>query len=609
MISIDRFFDIETADWDTYVLGGVVTAGSREYFSTRDPLELFYNLLDTGGDVWAWNGGLFDFLWFADIAREQGIPVDFGLAGPRIIRLTAGKLVLRDAIAVIPMSLQKASEIVGPKMSKETGLPCICDDDCGGYCSIATDMPAHLLERLDEYLKEDCLKGLDIVEAVIEEADRSSYYLGGTIGGSAYKTADNLLDLPKARWSNSAYAIAREAYFGGRTEVFQPTADEGFSYDINSAYPAALVETALPTGQRYELETAGAQAAYRNGKEGVFMARVDVPEDMYIPPLPVRIGPRVCFAVGPLQGTWTAPELREAERLGCTVQIDGGISWGESEKVLAPFMEHVWARRDANRENKALYTWHKFMANSLTGKLAERPDKERVMLFPDESDIVFCPGGSCGARCSGAATCKRSKCCDGACRGSCGRWSAVDHYGTIWSAPLWKISDCGHVHWAAYLTAATRIKLARQLRADGQGGRTALYCDTDSVYATAPRDLDIGPKLGEWGDDGPISDFFALAPKMYRYAFEGGEQVKAKGLSGITRADFDAFVSGHPVTRDRGVMSFKSAARSPNSKRLFRRKSMARSSHADGIHFGSRKLAPDGKTYPMTITELMERTQ
>jgi hypothetical protein len=160
------------------------------------------------------------------------------------------------------------------------------------------------------------------------------------------------------------------------------------------------------------------------------------------------------------------------------------------------------------------------------------------------------------------------------------------------------------VQWAAYLTAATRIELHRQLRADGQDGATAVYCDTDSVYASEPRSRALGASLGTWGYEGPMHNFVCVAPKVYRYVDQAGETVtRAKGLSNITPDDFEAFMRGESVTRSKGVYGLRSAARKGT---LFLRKSLERSSHADGLHFGDRLLADDGRTYPQTLERLEE---
>ena len=629
MIEIDRFFDIETSEWTKFAVGGVITAGTEEYFDTTDEAELFWHLIAPGsGTVWAWNGGKFDVLWLLDCAKrfrhdtKLDLTCTISTAGSAISSLVINGVTFRDAVMICPFSLAKAAVIAGIELSKDTGLDCICGldpdgepiPDCGGYCAITPGLKGMMpdkCELLRKYLFMDCLAGLKTMEAVIEEANRCDYELTGTIGGSSFKTAKTRLGIEPTNWSSSSeYQFVRNGYYGGRVEVFQPTAATGYAYDINSAYPAALVRTPLPTGERLLCEADKAGRAYGRGKEGIYTAECSVPMDMHIPPLPIRLASsRVAFPIGEFAGTWTGLELREAESLGCTVKITGGLVWADSEIVFKDYMAEVWKNRADNRDNKGLYQWHKWFANSLTGKLAERPEKEKILMYPDMSKSKACNGGKCKESCKSgnAEFCAHSKCCDLRHRpGKCGAWRMLDLKGDFYLSPFYKISDCAHVQWAAYLTAAARIQLARQLRADGQGGKTAVYCDTDSVYATATRSLDIGPELGQWGDDGTYSDWLAVAPKLYRYKSDKGKQViKAKGLSDITRKDFDHFVRGGKVTSIRGVKSFKSACKDISGS-LFVRKNLSRTNKGDGVHFGSRVLKSDGKTYPLTLKALMK---
>tara|TARA_R100001244_G_scaffold132394_1_gene108878 strand:- start:19022 stop:20968 length:1947 start_codon:yes stop_codon:yes gene_type:complete len=641
MIEIDRFFDIETSEWTKFAIGGVITAGTEEYFDTTSESELFWHLIEpASGTTWSWNGGKFDMLWLLDCAKrfrwdtKLDLTCKLSTAGPRITSLEINGVTFRDAVALCPFSLAKAAVIAGLTLSKDTGLDCICSPavlhenlasptepsvDCGGYCAITPELKGMLpdkREKFRKYLYLDNLAGLRTMEAVIAEANRCEYELTGTIGGSSFKTAKTKLGIEPAGWSSSSeYQFARSGYYGGRVEVFQPTAPNGFAYDINSAYPAALVRTALPTGEKRVCEADVAGRAYQRGKEGIFTAECNVPLDMHIPPLPIRLASgRVAFPIGEFSGSWTALELREAESLGCTVKITGGLVWADSEIVFKDYMAEVWKNRADNRDNKGLYQWHKWFANSLTGKLAERPEKEKIMMYPDMTQLKTCEGGKCKSTCkSGTAEfCASTRCCDLKHRpGGCGAWRMLDLKGDFYLSPFYKISDCAHVQWAAYLTAAARIQLAQQLRADGQGGKSAVYCDTDSVYATATRSLDIGPELGQWGYDGEYTDWLAVAPKLYRYLSDKGKQViKAKGLSDMNRRDFDHFVQGGKVTSIRGVKSFKSACKDI-SQRLFVRKNLSRTNKSDGVHFGSRILRADGKTYPLTLAELIawERAQ
>lgn len=609
MLDVDAVLDIETEDWEHFALGGLLDADGT-YRSTRDPEQLVDWLLMRGGHVWTWNGGLFDTLWFAECVRKRGLKFQGTPAGPRVTRLECEGLVIRDAFALIPMALKKAARMAGIELDKETGLPCRCGEDCGGYCSIRRAMPRRDFETLDKYLRKDCEATLATLRAVIAEAERCGYLLAGTVGGSSFKTFSAIVELESAQWPDAqTYYFAREGYYGGRVEVFQPSARRGFSYDINSAYPAALTRVALPVGDFARYTGEKATRAFKRGKEGIYVARVHVPEDMHLPPLPVRTpGGRIVYPVGAITGTWTALELRGAIARGCATEIDRALVWGAAETVMAAALAIGWANRARAKSECAtgqddckcgpctLAAWHKWVCNSFTGKLAEAPEKERLIGNPDDDEVIRCE-------------CRSKR----ACR--CNAWRPLDRDGQVWSAPFWRLSDCAHVHFAAYLTAWTRLTLLGQLEDDGQGGRSAVYCDTDSVKATAPRARDIGKELGQWGDEGGwtegidfdtgevVPGFRALAPKLYRQ-WKGNEWfVRGKGLPGLDAAGFDAFARGEPWEISSGVMSFKQAAGKGGS--LFAKKALTRRSHADGSHFGGRVLGPDGLTHPRSMAEIV----
>ncbi len=591
MLEVDGVLDIETEDWDQFVLGGLLNQ-SEEYEEFRCEESMATALLRRGGTWWTWNGGLFDTLWLGEIFRRRGLRYKCAVAGTRVTRLECEGLIVRDAVALIPMSLSKAAKIAGDESKAETGLPCVCDKGCGGYCSIRRGMPESFFKRLSRYLQMDCRVALRALVAVLKEAERCEYLLTGTVGGSSYKTAEKMAGLEPAEWDTPRqYYAARGGYYGGRVEVGQPVAERGFALDLNSAYPAALVSVDLPTGARVECAGARAQKAYRRGLEGIYLARVNVPKGVHVPLLPRRTPKgRVVYPNGQLVGRWTALELRRAEEFGWSVQVDSGLVWLDSERVLAPILLHVWQCRARARDegNVALYQWHKWFGNSVTGKLAENPDKEVIIVCPSREEIRVCRCEPDEERC----TCKP--------------WRPMDAEGDVWAAPFWRLSNCSHVHWAAYLTAWTRIELHTQVTDDGQEGRTWVYCDTDSCYTTQPRTRNLGDDLGQWKNEGRFKNFLAVAPKMYRYYRDpGGDPVvRAKGLAGVTADDFDRFIAGHPVHNSRGVMGIKSAARSGGT--LFRRKSLSRSNRATGTMFGGRRLGPDGRTHPLAWQEVLK---
>lgn len=616
-------FDLETEAWDTFVVGGILT--QEGHYEEHDSEKACWEALwregaVPGTEIYAWNGGRFDFLWGLEIARERCIVAvdeedkelgaDIGLAGTRVTRIqwkqgtTKGPL-WKDACALIPLSLARAAAIAGVTVVKDTGLSCICGSTCGGYCSIKRGMGKRARAVLSRYLRLDCVATLAIVQAVRDEAKRSAYTLKGTIGGTAYATARKTCGFKDAEWEPRSYSLARSGYFGGRVEVYRPSADSGHAYDINSAYPAALVKTAIPCGERVTISGDRAERAFGREKEGIYVADVKVP-DCFVPPLPVRLGQRVLFPIGPIAGAWTRIELAEAIACGATVQRWGrAIVWEDSKKVLAPFMRQAWGRRsDAIRSgNDGLKEWHKLVANSFTGKCAQQPEMERVLLNPPH--IKQCDATSCEF--PSRAICERRRrgrlCCLHTCTRACGAFRAMDRKGKLWTSAFYRIPDCGHVHWAAYLTAATRIELRRQALSDGAAGQTMVYCDTDSVYSVAPRTHNIGDELGEWKSEGAFTDWECASPKVYKFTRGDKVKVKAKGLPDLDGESWERFVAGEKVRRDRGVKSLKSAAQGDS---LFARKEIARQSRADGKWFGGRRLGSDGRTYPVTIKEFEE---
>jgi len=592
-LDIAGTFDIETEEWDRYVTGGLLLADGT-FQAYRDPDDLVRELLTVKGTIWTWNGGRYDTLWLLDRLRAMNVKAEISLAGQRITMLRAGSLVVRDGMALFPTSLAKAAGLTSLRKS-EVGLACSCARGCGGYCRIRRGMTPADYRLVETYLEHDCQVTLAVMRALLEYAERNQITLRGTVGGSAWATCRALAGAPQAEWAHaSMYALARRAYFGGRCEVFKVRAPAGHRYDINSAYPAALASVPVPVGEALALDQARASRAYRAGTAGAYTATVIVPE-MDVPPLPWRAPTdRVCYPVGRLSGTWMGNELEAAELLGVgIVQIHSAIVWTESAPICKPFVDHVWSLRAGAGKGSTVGAWLKWLANSLTGKLAQDPDGDGALLWPTTPPVA-CPGdGDAWGRCT------RRK-----CSGRCRAWTPLDRGGALWSVPRWRIPDCGHIQWAATLTAACRGKLADQLRAGGGGG-DAIYCDTDSCYSTGPRTRDIGPELGEWQAEGELREWWALAPKTY--AFEdgaGSRKVRAKGLPGLTWAGFETVAAGGTWTDDRGVMGLKSAARAGGS--VFRRKVITRRVLGRAGWYGSRQLVTPGvNTRASTVAEIV----
>jgi len=603
-ITVTGVFDIETEKWDQFVAGGLLVDGKyREY---TDEVALVDDLLSVDGVIWSHNGGRFDLLWLCDHIARRKLAARVGLAGSRIVSLKVGETTFRDSIALIPLALKDAAGI-GDTEKMETGLVCDCGQECGGYCRIKRrGMPRAERKRLSEYLRHDCDaldKTLARLRGFAEEHDLD---LCGTIGHSSWKTIQRWLGIPDAEWSSAQdYERCREGYFGGRVQIFRPSASKGWRYDINSAYPAALVETNIPHGIRKVLTQSEARKAYLSGKEGIYRVIVDVPSKMHIPCLPLRTKMRVVYPTGRFMASWTGIELREAERLGCEiVRILGATIWQESSPLLAAFCKKIWALRASLGKSHPIGKWLKWFANAPTGKLAQRPEHDKVKFISEHDDLPkLCPASwKCEGRCGW-------RCCKHLCTRKCGGWKPIRGL-SVWRFTNYYIPTCGYVHWAAYLTAATRIKLGRQLRAD-DGGESAIYCDTDSVYSTTERHDNIGKNLGQFDLEGNfceatggIPGFQAIAPKVYRFwdPVKSKWHVRAKG---IPEADkhWEDISGGQAVKITRGVYSFLQQV---GDEKFFKQRDFSRKIHKNDLMFGDRKLGPDGRTYPLDAKEWLK---
>lgn len=590
-IQVDGTWDIETENWSTFVCGCIYTPERQDKvrtFSHREEEAFVDALLSTQGTLWAHNGGRFDTLWLLGHLWKRSIVGKIGLSGSSVACLELDGAIFRDSARLLPMTLEKAAQLGGvPKAA--TSLPCSCARACGGYCSISRRMPRALYERLRSYMVRDCEALYAALDALSTLCERHDIDLKPTIGASAWATVARQ-GAEKADWGDGvnvtrAYRNTRRGYYGGRTQVLRPMSAVGTHWDINSAYPAALANLHLPTGDREELDDGAASKAYAGGKLGVYCADVDVPKHLFFPPLPVRTTDRIAYPVGYVGGWWTSLELAQAESRGAVVRrVSEGVVWSSSAMVLSPFCQRIWALRDAAGPKTPLGGFFKLLANSLTGKCATKAEQERITV--DANRPIFCPGGDC----RDGRYCGIFGCCFHRCTGACGVSKPIAAGFPIFSEKVSRLSNCSHIEWAAYLTAYTR----RELQLFAGEEEDLVYCDTDSLFCETSRTERIGSALGEWKLEDRYADFYALAPKTYSYfdADTGEAHAAAKGIPEAVR-NFCKLKDG--VVNDRGVNTFKRALQVGT---IFERRNLTRQIRTDGVHFGDRTLGADGRTYP-----------
>lgn len=296
----------------------------------------------------------------------------------------------------------------------------------------------------------------------------------------------------------------REAYFGGRVEVYERGEIEHCSFDVNSMYPAVMAQDYLPKpNSAYWEHNPDAERVYKRlaqRKLFVLEATLIIPEQ-HIPPLPAKHPDtgKLCFPVGTIRGVWCSPEIAAAVRYGATFkEIGRMLTYSQKEKYLAGYAEDIYRkRREAERDgNPALKYMFKILLNSLYGKFGERIGQTANYIpldtLEEDADLE-------GRR---------------IISGFNGREYLVIE-------PEEK-QETEHtfVCISAFITAYARVRLLEGMKACGE--HRVIYCDTDSIKVKPGKvPLDVDPeRLGAWKYEGRATAHF-YKPKMYADKIKG----------------------------------------------------------------------------------------
>jgi hypothetical protein len=524
--------------------------------------------------VYAHNGGRFDHLfllpWLMDEGEKRGfkfsiIPVASSIQMLDVWRGEKwNKWRFLDSYKLIPTSLDKAA--------KSFGLPGKLKHDL------------HLHENDPgwiDYNKQDCVELYNVVERFHHYVET---VLGGEVGITAPSTSIKLLrrkylNAPIPR-SEDTHEFVRASYFGGRVEVFK-RAGEGLSYfDINSSYPACMLEP-MPGGHAAWWEGEPPKR-FKERRIGFAEVEVTVPEDLVIPPLPMRGNKdnglpdgKLVFPTGHLRGIWEWSELQLAMEVGCTIDVWHKSVWYEQVSLFEGFVTDLYKYRNKNHEDydEGLAGVVKIMLNSCYGKFGQKTLRKKIYRHDDPElpeDAVPATGEP--------------------------------------NSPIWyaeEETDAAYImpQIAARVTALGRVKLYRYMMEAQKAGGNVYYCDTDSIITDVREGIETTTELGGLKDEYPeqsgnLSGRF-LGPKLYLLTDDSTnfERVAAKGLQNRSRNVFEDFASGKTITMERlekvGTLAREGFSRGPRVRKI------PRTHRSETL--GKRVMKEDGSTVAYNI--------
>lgn len=333
-----------------------------------------------------------------------------------------------------------------------------------------------------EYVMQDAKIVYTFMNKIQERLNADGFSLTLTVGSMAmtdYTTS--YLPTKQGTWNSK---LCLSAYYGGRVELFYKGFCAGPVYytDINSSYPSVMRDKEYPDTSRVE------PSLLATHEFGVGRFTVDVPLDVYVPPLPFHSPEgRLFFPTGIFEGVWTYAEVRYAISLGVKIiseSVGEGCRYGC--RPFVSFIDDNYAKRQEakstkdKKEAKKQTTYeedfdilyYKLKMNNLYGKFSQHKDRSvmtRRKLTP--------------ARAEKLGFYKESKI------------GPFYHY----KVRRTEAPKTANYLWGTYVTSYARISLLQKINAVCKAGGKLLYCDTDSIMfegAEGLNGLEISKQLG-----------------------------------------------------------------------------------------------------------------
>jgi hypothetical protein len=312
------------------------------------------------------------------------------------------------------------------------------------------------------------------------------------------------------------YDFIKQAYTGGRVDVFKPQGNDLYYYDVNSLYPTVYSSQAMPVGKPEYFK--GNILDYIPDAFGFFRCNITAPSNLNIPILQTHVetsaGKRT---VAPL-GSWTdvlfSEEMHLAINYGYKIEVLEGYTFDKAV-VFDKYAEDLFAIKSSHSPSDPMYLISKLLLNSLYGRFGmsldlishEIIDNRKLVKYIGKAkefipDIIDLNNGKSIVSKISSKNYERD--CDTA-------------------------SMNVSIGIAAAITAYARIHMTPFLQ---DPSYNVYYSDTDSIVTDKPIDSKhIGSALGEMKLEYKINKAVFLAPKVYGLITDAGKEVtKVKGF-------------------------------------------------------------------------------
>lgn len=406
-------FDIEAQDWENHVVTGFYAKEKGdeifEYFRHgKDFIEFIMSEHNPKDLIYAHYGGKFDFLYAIQfcVGETDYIVEDMIFTGSRMLTMR----IVKEAFTDDPKKIKYIKEKQKRKFIRDEGngiyyrdrvvelrdsysiLPSSLRDLCESFNvehkKLETDYDNIVFNKeLLKYLEYDLKGHYEVLEKYFNWDLIKKVGPAMTAAGQAIKIFRATLKKEIKRAPENVEKFVRRGYFGGRTEIFKPLfkpkdkKERAFLFDVNSLYPTIMQRNRFPGNFKSRTDE------YIPDSFGFYEAEVDVPLDMYIPPLGIIMEinhtEKLIFPVGRFKGVFSTVELEYAKTLGVKVISTGqGYLFEDAGYLFKDFVDMLYKIRLESQPGDFNNFLAKTQMNSCYGKFALNRDREKI-IFDD----------------------------------------------------------------------------------------------------------------------------------------------------------------------------------------------------------------------------------
>ena len=467
----------------------------EEFDTAKEFIDYVYDKKEI---IYFHNGGKFDYFYMLDELEPFS---EITIINGRISKFKIGDCEFRDSINILPLALSQFQK------------------DEFDYTKLEKEVRHKHKKEISEYLESDCRNLYELVMAFI-----NLYGVNLTVAGTALKQWKKISekDIPKS--DEAYYETLKKYYYGGRVECFEKgiIKGESESYDINSAYPRAMLDE-HPYGTFY-LE----RKEPKNGIDGIKGANFYTVLAESKGALPLRDKTGLNFPHTKEIFNVTGWELLAGLETGTVNILDFQKEIEYPDKTnFHEYVNHFYEMKKNAKPKTPEYIFAKLFMNSLYGKFAANPKKYSEFMILEKRFIEAAIE-------------------DGyEFAGELGKWGLMKRDLDDEKKNYYNIST------AASITGWVRAYMWRNICKVAQNGNEPLYCDTDCIFfrkLNNKNSFNIGEELGEWEKEGEYSEGAIAGKKLYSFLSKNGTYKKASKGCNLSGKEIFSVAKGEEVS-------------------------------------------------------------